>query len=80
MKQRIHIDRLDLDLRGIEPGLARAALQLLGPALQAQYAVAASAAAVWPAAGRTQAATTPQGLARQLAQRIAVSVAGAKED
>jgi hypothetical protein len=31
--RRVHIDRLDLDLRGITPEAARAAAHALGPAL-----------------------------------------------
>lgn len=34
----LRIDRLSLDLRGIDPALAEAAVRLLGPALQAQMA------------------------------------------
>lgn len=33
MTRRIVIDRLDLDLRGIDPATAQAAARLLGPAL-----------------------------------------------
>lgn len=36
MKRSLHIDRLDLDLRGIDPVLAEAAVRLLGPALEAR--------------------------------------------
>ena len=36
MKRSVHIDRLDLDLRGIDPVLAEAATRLLGPALEAR--------------------------------------------
>ena len=34
----LRIDRLSLDLRGIDPATAEAAVRLLGPALQAQMA------------------------------------------
>jgi hypothetical protein len=34
MTRRIHIDRLELDLRGIEPKTAEAATRRLGPALE----------------------------------------------
>lgn len=36
MQRSLHIDRLDLDLRGIDPVLAEAAVRLLGPALEAR--------------------------------------------
>jgi butyrate kinase len=36
MKRSVHIDRLGLDLRGIDPVLAEAAVRLLGPALEAR--------------------------------------------
>lgn len=34
MTRRIHIDRLELDLRGIDPKTAEAATRRLGPALE----------------------------------------------
>jgi len=33
-RTRLHIDRLQLDLRGISPATARAAAHMLGPALR----------------------------------------------
>ena len=33
MTRRVHIDRLDLSLRGIPPAMAETTAQLLGPAL-----------------------------------------------
>jgi hypothetical protein len=35
VNRRIVIDRLDLDLRGVDPEVARQAVRLLGPALRA---------------------------------------------
>ncbi|MCE4555801.1 hypothetical protein [Pelomonas cellulosilytica] len=60
--KRIHIERLDLDLRGIDPALAEAAVRLLGPALEARLG---GVTAPLPE-GRT-----PQVLANHLADRIA---------
>ena len=38
MNRRIDVDRIELDLRGIDPALAEAAVRLFGPALQAELA------------------------------------------
>jgi hypothetical protein len=62
MKQRVSIDRLALDLRGIDPLLAQAAVRLLGAALEARLSGAA------PAAIR---GTDAQALAHHLADRVA---------
>ncbi|MDY0745275.1 hypothetical protein SNE35_12205 [Paucibacter sp. R3-3] len=59
---RIDIERLDLDLRGIDPALAEAAVRLLGPALEARLG---------GAAGRMPEGRTPQALAHHLAERVA---------
>jgi hypothetical protein len=81
MNRRLHIDRLELDLRGVDPAVAEAAVRLLGPALQAQLAHAqgplASAARI--DAGRVAASSEPQALANGLAQRIARSAGAAKQ-
>jgi len=73
MNRRIHIDRLDLDLRGIDPAVAEAAVRLLGPALQAQFAQRqgpiTSAARI--DAGRIAPPGEPHALASRLAERIA---------
>ena len=61
----LRINRLSLDLRGIDPATAEAAVRLLGPALQAQMNGLAGIAAV----------TEPQALAQRLAQRLAERVA-----
>ncbi len=71
--KRISIDRLDLDLRGIDPAIAEAAVRRLGPALRDQ--LAGTAGGVAPAAsgdgGRVAPAGDAQALATGLAQRIA---------
>ena len=66
--QRISIDRLDLDLRGIDPALAEAAVKLFGPALEARLAGGA----------RHQAPGAPMAhqLAHHLANHLAEQVAG----
>lgn len=73
---RLHIDRLELDLRGIDPVTAQAAARALGPALAqalARARLGAMASAPQLDAGRLQSTTTPphQELATQMAQRIA---------
>lgn len=78
MNPRIRIDRLDLDLRGIDPQLAEAAVRLLGPALQAELArgiergaVVAHGSAAHVDAGHVAPASEPGALAARLAQRVA---------
>ena len=61
MKRSVHIDRLDLDLRGIDPVLAEAAVRLLGPALEARLSGG-------PAIQR---GSDAQALAHHLADRVA---------
>ena len=80
MNRTIHIDRLDLDLRGIDPGVADAAVRLLGPALQAALARGADRAtpAAHIDAGRIAPVSEPQALAERLSQRIAGSLAGGR--
>jgi hypothetical protein len=75
MNRRIVIDRLDLDLRGIDPATAEAAVRLLGPALQEQFArrPARMSDAARIDAGCIAAVSGPQALADRLAQRIAQS-------
>jgi hypothetical protein len=75
MSRRIVIDRLELDLRGVDPDIAEAAVRLLGPALQQQFAQAAGRIADATAidAGRIAPPSEPQALAHSLAQRIAQS-------
>jgi len=73
MKRRISIDRLDLDLRGIDPAVAEAAVRLLGPALQEalgrRHGPVRNASRL--DAGRVAPASEPRALAASLAQRIA---------
>jgi len=75
--QRISIERIDLDLRGIDPALAETAARLLGAALRAQFAQWRSGVA--PAqridAGSVAAAPDAATLAARLAQRIAAASA-----
>ena len=74
MNRHIHIDSLDLDLRGIDPATAEAAVRLLRPALQAALAsqpATRTASAERIDAGRVAATSEPQGLAASLASRIA---------
>lgn len=81
MNPRLVIDRLDLDLRGIDPALAQQAVRLLGPALQAALTAAALPRGELPRsfgrvdAGRVNAVAEPQALATALALRIAGRVA-----
>jgi len=76
MTRRISIDRLDVDLRGIAPSIAEAAVRRLGPALREQLARPGGdiAAAGRVEAGRVAPAGDAQGLATGLAQRIAQSI------
>jgi hypothetical protein len=76
MKRRSAIDRLDLDLRGIDPAVAEAAVRRLGPALREQ--LARPGGSIVPAArvdgGTVAPAADARSLANGLAQRIADSV------
>jgi hypothetical protein len=77
MTRRLSIDRLDLDLRGIDPAVAEAAVRLLGPALQEQLAQrqgpfnAAARIDAGSIAVPATAGSEPRALANGLAQRIA---------
>ena len=73
MNKRISIDRLDLDLRGVDPAVAEAAVRLLGPALQEQLAQRQGPinTAARIDAGAIAPAGEPRALANRLAQRIA---------
>ncbi len=72
MKPRIVIDRLELDLRGIDPAVAEAAVRLLGPALQVQFMRATGTIASAPRidGGHVAPSGEPQALANRLAERI----------
>jgi hypothetical protein len=77
MKPRIVIDRLDLDLRGIDPALARAAVQQLAAALRARLqAGLPPAAAATADLGLAASPATPDALAAHLAQQIARRLPG----
>jgi len=79
-RRRLHIDALELDLRGISPATAEALAQLLGPALA--QALAQPHAPLAPAerldAGRLASPASPSAheLAAGIAQRIAGSLRG----
>jgi len=68
MNPRVVIDRLDLDLRGVDPAVAHEAVRRLGPALQTALATDPRNAPPETAAGP---ASAPQQLAARLAGRIA---------
>jgi hypothetical protein len=84
MTRHVHIDRLDLDLRGLDPALAEAAVRALGPALQRQLAQAGSRPPAQSApridAGHVPAGGDAQALADRLAQRIAASTTPGPKD
>jgi hypothetical protein len=82
MIRQVRIDRLDLDLRGLDPALAEAAVRALGPALQRRLAQAGSPAqsAQRIDAGQVPAAGDARALADRLAQRIAASITPAPKD
>ena len=77
--RQLHIGRLELDLRGIDPALAQAAVRALGPALAGALAATAfpETGVVRLDAGSLPAAaqSTPGALAAAIAGRIARSLA-----
>lgn len=79
-RQRLHIERLDLDLRGIAPETAQAIAQALGPAIARQLAQAPRSAQ--PAqhldAGRltSTASPDPAALAGRIARRVVARSTG----
>lgn len=80
MTRHVQIDRLELDLRGLDPAVVEAAVRALGPALQRElaqmHAVPRQAlrCAARIDAGHLPATVDARGLTHELAQRIAVSV------
>jgi hypothetical protein len=82
MIRRVHIDRLELDLRGIPAATAQRAVDLLGPALGKALAGGKAHKAAGHVngadAGRisTSAGVEPQPLARKMARRIAATISG----
>jgi len=74
MRRRVHIDRLELDMRGISPADAEAVARLLGPALARTVAhrrLAATAVDRLDAARiETSHRRDPHGLAEQMAGHI----------
>ncbi len=79
-RQRLHIERLDLDLRGIAPETAQAIANALGPALARQLAQAPRSAKPAPHvdAGRLTSAASPDpaALAGRIARRIVARSTG----
>jgi hypothetical protein len=79
-RQRLHIERLDLDLRGIAPETAQAIADALGPALARQFAQAPRSAQPAPHvdAGRLTSAASPDpaALAGRIARRIVARSSG----
>lgn len=79
-RRRLHIDALELDLRGIAPATAEAAVRALGSALA--QALARQHAPLAPTeridAGRIASPASPSAheLATSIAQRIAQSIPG----
>lgn len=77
MNRSIRIDRVDLDLRGIDPQLAEAAARLFGPALQAELhrgmarGIGRRDGAARIDAGRVAPESEAGALAARLAQRVA---------
>jgi len=82
MNPRITIDRLELDLRGIDPAVAQQAVRLLGPALQEALAAGGRPAAPRDPEDdrRVSAPAQPLALAAALAGRIAGRVDGAAQE
>ena len=82
VRHRLRIDRLDVDLRGIDPAMAQASVRLLGPALV--KALGGYHGQITPAehidAGHltTQPSARPADVASQLAQHIAAAARGTK--
>ena len=76
MTRRISIDRLDLDLRGVDPAMAEAAVRRLEPALREQLSrPGGEIGSVRHVDGGSVApARDAQGLANGLARRIAQSI------
>lgn len=74
-RRRLHIERLELDLRGVAPDTARAVALALGPALASAMtpAYAHGAGGRWIDAGRISAASASDvsGMASDIARRIA---------
>jgi hypothetical protein len=66
--KRFRIDRVDIDMRGVQPAAARAAARELGAAIRRQMASPGDPAA------RGRAATTARGLADRVARQVAGKV------
>jgi hypothetical protein len=77
-RRRLHIERLELDLRGIAPASAEAAARALGPALARELETHGGniEATRRIDAGRIATAASPEPgpLAARIAQRIAASL------
>lgn len=73
--RRLHIERLELDLRGVDPAAAEAAVRQLGPALAralaAGGATASAAHRLDAGAIASPARPAPEALAGDIAQTLA---------
>jgi hypothetical protein len=78
MTRRVHIERLDLDLRGLDPVAAEAATRELGPALQAELARRSGPfeSARNLDAGSIAPSSQPNEIASRIAHRIAQRTRG----
>jgi hypothetical protein len=65
--KRFRIDRIDVDMRGVQPATVRAAARELGAAIQRQLATPADQVT----RTRARAGTTPTGLADRVARQVA---------
>lgn len=73
MRRRIHISRLELDLRGVTPEAARAVADALGPAIARAWSGAGADSATRPAGADRQAGSAPaltDGLATRIVRTI----------
>lgn len=82
MTRRLHIDRLELDLRGIPPATADRAVRLLGPALartiEGRGATMVKQREVDAGRIESSAGAEPQALAERIAARIGERIFGGR--
>jgi hypothetical protein len=78
MTRRIHIERLELDLRGLDPKAAESAARTLGPSLQMELARRRGRFESAPRieAGGIAPSTQPREIAARLAHRVALRTRG----
>jgi len=72
--KRLHIDRIQLHLKGVEARTAEAAARLLGPALAARLAAPAASQSLEPAQGPLRLTARPD--AEQLSRAVAERLSG----